>query len=97
MTSSVYSSMSNGIFMLGITTLHNGMIFSTLSISSRSFALGFPKGLITMEIVFFAYKLTIIPYTSLLCIYNFMRYSVRSHIGWREERNISYKDVETSP
>ena len=22
---------------------------------------------------------------------------VRSHIGWREERNISYKGVETSP
>ena len=29
--------------MLGITTLHNGMILSTLSIKSRGFALGFPK------------------------------------------------------
>ena len=23
--------------------------------------------------------------------------NIRSHIGWREERNIPYKDVETSP
>ncbi|KAG7019552.1 hypothetical protein SDJN02_18513, partial [Cucurbita argyrosperma subsp. argyrosperma] len=29
--------------MLGITTLHNGMILSTLSIKSHGFALGFPK------------------------------------------------------
>ena len=28
---------------LGITILHNGMILSTLSISSRDFASGFPK------------------------------------------------------
>ena len=29
--------------MLGITNLHNDMILSTLSISSRVFAFGFPK------------------------------------------------------
>ena len=29
--------------MLGITTLHNCMILSTLRISSHGFALGFPK------------------------------------------------------
>ena len=29
--------------MLEITTLHNGIILSTLSISSHGFALGFPK------------------------------------------------------
>ena len=29
--------------MLGIMNLHNGMLLSTLSISSRGFAFGFPK------------------------------------------------------
>ena len=33
----------NSNAMLEITTLHNGMILSTLSISSRGFVLGFPK------------------------------------------------------
>ena len=34
---------SNIMLMLGITALHNGMILSTVSISSRGFALGLPK------------------------------------------------------
>ena len=34
---------TQAFFLLGITTLHNGMILSTLSISSHGFALGFPK------------------------------------------------------
>ena len=45
--------------MLGITTLQNGMILSTLSISSHGFAWASPKGLIPMEIVFLTYKLII--------------------------------------
>ena len=36
--------------MLGITTLHNSIILSTLSMSSRDFAFGFPKSSHTMEI-----------------------------------------------
>ena len=35
--------------IIGITTLYNGMILFTLSISSRDFALDFPKGLVPME------------------------------------------------
>ena len=42
--------------VLEIMTLHDGMILSTLSISSHGFALDFPKGLIPTEIVFFTYK-----------------------------------------
>ena len=38
--------------MLGITNLHNGMILSTLSISSHWFALGFSKRSHTNEDVF---------------------------------------------
>ena len=44
------------------TTLHDGIILSTLSINSRGFALGFPKDLVPMELVFFDYKPMIIPY-----------------------------------
>ena len=36
-------------FFLGIMTLHDGMILSTLSLSSHDFVLGFPKGLKPME------------------------------------------------
>ena len=36
--------------MLGITTLHNGMILSTLDISSHDLVLDFPRGFIPMEI-----------------------------------------------
>ena len=43
------------------TRLSNGMILSTLSISSHGFALGFPKGLMPMELVFLTYKPMIIP------------------------------------
>ena len=46
---------------VSFTTLHNGMISSTLNISSHGFALGFPKGLVPMKIVFFDYKPRIIP------------------------------------
>ena len=46
--------------MLVITTLHNGMILSTLSISSRGFTFGFPKRLHTNGDVFLIYKLVII-------------------------------------
>ena len=42
--------------LLEVTDLHNGMILSTLSISSHGFALGFPKGFIPIEIVFLTYK-----------------------------------------
>ena len=44
--------------MLGITTLHNGMLLSTLSISSRDFALGFSKR--PDEVVFLTSKPIII-------------------------------------
>ena len=46
--------------MLGITTLHNGMILSTLSISSHDFAFVSPKGLIPNGEVFLTYKPMII-------------------------------------
>ena len=41
--------------MLGTTTLHNGMILSTLSISSHGFALSFPKKSHANEDVFLTY------------------------------------------
>ena len=47
--------------LLEITTLHNGMILSTLSINSRDFALGFSKRPCTNGDVFLTYKPTIIP------------------------------------
>ena len=50
--------------MLGIMTLHNGMILSTLSISSHVFALGFPKRPHTNGDVFLTYKPMIIPLIS---------------------------------
>ena len=50
-----------GKVVLGTTTLHNGMILSTLNISSRGFALGFPKRPPTNEDVFLTYKPMIIP------------------------------------
>ena len=50
--------------MLEMTTLHNSMILSTLSISSRGFAFVSPKGLVPMETVF----LTYIPMIFLLII-----------------------------
>ena len=40
-------------YMLEITTLYNGMILSTLSLSSCGFALGFHKGSRTNGDVFF--------------------------------------------
>ena len=46
--------------LLGITTLHNGLILSTLSISSHSFALGFSERPHTNGDVSFTYKLIII-------------------------------------
>ena len=46
--------------LLEITTLHNGMILSTLSISSRGFTFGFPKRPHTSGDVFLTYKLMII-------------------------------------
>ena len=46
------------------TTLHNGMIMSTLSISSRGFAFGFSKRPHTNGDVFPTYKLMIIPLIS---------------------------------
>ena len=46
--------------MLVITTLYNGMILSTLSISSHGFALGFPKRPYTNDDVFLTYKSMII-------------------------------------
>ena len=42
--------------MLEITTLHNGMILSTLSISSHGFALGFPKRPHINRDIFLTYK-----------------------------------------
>ena len=42
------------------TTLHNGMILSTLSISSHDFALCFSKDIAPMKIVFLDYKPMII-------------------------------------
>ena len=48
------------ILLLGITTLHNGMILSTLSIGSHGFALDFPKRPHTNEDVFLTYKPMII-------------------------------------
>ena len=50
--------------MLGITDLHDGMILSTLSVSSRDFVFGFPKRPRTNGDVFFAYKLVIVPLIS---------------------------------
>ena len=47
--------------MLGTTTLHNGMILSSLSISSHGFALGFPKSPHTNGDVFLIYKHMIVP------------------------------------
>ena len=41
---------------LGITNLHNGMILSTLSISSHGFVLRFSKRSHPLEIVFITYK-----------------------------------------
>ena len=46
--------------LLGITDLHNGMILFTLSISSHSFAFGFPNRPHTNGDVFLTYKLMII-------------------------------------
>ena len=46
--------------LLGTTTLHNGMILSTLSMNSHDFALGFPKGPHTSGDVFLTYKSMII-------------------------------------
>ena len=50
--------------MLETTTLHNGMILSTLSISSHGFALGFSKRPHINGDVFLTYKLMIIPLIS---------------------------------
>ena len=50
--------------MLGTTTLHNGMILSTLSISSHGFAFGFPERPHTNGDVFLTYKPMIIPLIS---------------------------------
>ena len=50
--------------LLGIMTLHDGMVLSTLSISSRGFGLGFPKRLHTSEDVFLIYKPMINPLIS---------------------------------
>ena len=47
--------------MLGITTLHDSMILSILSISSHGFALGYPKRPHTNEDVLLTYKPMIIP------------------------------------
>ena len=47
--------------MLETTTLYNGMILSTLSISSRDFAFGFPKIPHTNGDVFLTCKPMIIP------------------------------------
>ena len=47
--------------LLGITTLHNGMILSTLSISSHGFTFGFPKRSRTNGDVFLTYKSMTIP------------------------------------
>ena len=44
--------------------IHNGMILSTLSISSHGFAFGFPKRPRTNGNVFFTYKLMINPLIS---------------------------------
>ena len=41
--SNVYHILALLFVGLGITTLHNSMILSTLTISSHGFALGFPK------------------------------------------------------
>ena len=54
---------------LNNTTLYNGMILSTFSISSHMALLwaspkSFPKGLVPIERVFFDYKSIIIPYLS---------------------------------
>ena len=47
--------------ILGTTTLYNGMILSTLSMSSLGFAFGFPKRPHTNGDVFLIYKPMIIP------------------------------------
>ena len=47
--------------LLGITTLHNGMILSILIINSRDFALGFHKTPHTNGDVFLTCKFMIIP------------------------------------
>ena len=46
--------------VLGITDFHNGMILSTLSISSHGFAFGFPKKPPTIGDVFLTFELIII-------------------------------------
>ena len=50
--------------MLGITNLHNSMILSTLSISSRGCTLGFLKRSYSNGDLFFIYKLIINPLIS---------------------------------
>ena len=50
--------------LLGTRTLHNGMILSTFSISSRGFALCFPKSHHNNGDVFLTYKCMIIPQIS---------------------------------
>ena len=49
-----------------LLTLRNGITLSTLSISSHGFVLGFPKGLITMEIYFLIINLWSTPNVRLL-------------------------------
>ena len=50
--------------MLGIPNLHNGMILSTLRISSHDFVFGFPKRPHVNKYVFLTYKPMIIPLIS---------------------------------
>ena len=50
--------------MLGITNLHDGMILSTLSVSSHGFVFGFPKRSRTNRDVFLPYKSMINPLIS---------------------------------
>ena len=60
----IYIPLHRYCIVLGTTTLHNGMILSTLSINSHGFAFGFPKGPHTYRDVFLTYKLMIIPLIS---------------------------------
>ena len=50
--------------LLETTALHNGMILSTLSISSHIFTFGYPKMPHSNEDVFYTYKPMIIPLIS---------------------------------